>query len=196
METNLTEVFRALQDIISAPTSATSQLRTGKDDHESKFHILPQNIPRFVTPNIDWPVSSKQQPNGQKGTTLARVGSHLATTILPHLNLSSLSPNYYGFVTGGATPAALLGDFLTSIFDQNLHAHLPNESLATTLEVATLNMLVQLFRLPEAEWAIGKKESPGGGIFTTGATASNVLGLALGREFVVRKALQRRQERK
>ncbi|EHY58015.1 hypothetical protein ABEF92_003132 [Exophiala dermatitidis] len=161
---------------------------------------------------------------------LTQLATHLSTDIIPFLNLSSLSPNYYGFVTGGATPAALLGDFLASVFDQSVQVHLPQETIATTLEVVALNQLVRLFRLPEEEWGIGgrrrsetepdtksktkteaeaetdqqrgftttpsttttttRRNLGGGGTFTTGATASNVLGLALGREYVLRRAVE------
>ena len=83
---------------------------------------------------------------------------------------------------------------MTSIYDQNLAGHLPNESISTVVEAAALNMLVKLFRLPKPEWGIGTGSVGGGGLdgggtFTTGATASNVLGLAMGREYVLgRKA--------
>ncbi|KPI40151.1 L-2,4-diaminobutyrate decarboxylase [Cyphellophora attinorum] len=100
---------------------------------------------------------------------------------------SALSPNYYGFVTGGSTPAALLADWLVSLYDQNVQVHLPRETISTTVEVAALNQLVDLFRLPRETWGVGSSSSHGGGTFTTGATASNILGLALGREWVIQQ---------
>jgi len=51
----------------------------------------------------------------------------------------SAGPNYYGFVTGGATPAAIAGDWLTSIYDQNVMGS--NETIASDFEVDTLHML-------------------------------------------------------
>ncbi|EXJ72617.1 uncharacterized protein A1O5_03763 [Cladophialophora psammophila CBS 110553] len=196
--TGLAEVLRTLQHIVSSPDLAVSRHLVPSDGNgpTDRFPVLPRNIPTLPLPKLSQTLASSssgdQQRRADDDDTLERLTKHLTTTILPYLNLSSLSPNYYGFVTGGATPAALLGDFLSSIYDQNVQVHLPRETVATTLEVATLNLLLQLFRLPEAEWGIGRRGSGGGGTFTTGATASNVLGLALGREFVLRKALQRR----
>ncbi len=123
----------------------------------------------------------------------SEIFTHLLKDITPNLNLSSLSPRYYGFVIGGTTPAALTADILASIYDQNVHVHLPKETIATDVEVAALNMLLDLFYLPRAEWGISVNPrwgSEGGcGTFTTGATASNVLGLALGREFVLKERM-------
>ena len=123
---------------------------------------------------------------GRNGNEATEVLDHLLNDVVPYLNQASTSPNYYGFVIGGATETALIGDVLASIYDQNVHVHLPRETISTNVEVSALNMLLDLFDLPRAEWMIG---GAGSGTFTTGATASNVLGLALGREYVLRQAV-------
>ncbi|KAF2219198.1 pyridoxal-dependent decarboxylase [Elsinoe ampelina] len=105
--------------------------------------------------------------------------SHLNESIVPGLNQSSRSSRYYGFVTGGCTPSALAADHIVSEYDQNVSVHLPNESITTEVEDAALRMLIELLDLGEG-W--------GHRIFTTGATASNILGLACGREAVVKWA--------
>lgn len=185
-QTSLADILAALEKSLST--------QSPKEGHP--LPILPKQIPKLEDIRLQQSLSSfsaARTSNSEHQGPLTALAAHLSTSVLPFLNLASLSPNYYGFVTGGATPAALLGDFLASIYDQNVQVHLPRETLATTLEVATLNLLVQLFRLPEADWSIGGS-GPGGGTFTTGATASNVLGLALGREYVLRTALERRRK--
>jgi glutamate/tyrosine decarboxylase-like PLP-dependent enzyme len=139
--------------------------------------ILPA-IPPTLTHHTSLP--SHPLPPSSNPTTNPLL-THLSTTILPHLSLSSLSPSYYGFVTGGTTPAAFAADLLVSVYDQNTAVHLPAESIATTIDVAALNMLLDLFWLPRTAWG-------GAGTFTTGATASNILGLALGREWVLNRS--------
>lgn len=194
---SLAQILSVLQRILS-----TTEL----DQDRRSLPILPQHPPPTLD-DLQKGLARQETTSGQGSKsasasisdsnlpldTLSRLATHLIHDILPYLNLGSLSPNYYGFVTGGATPAALLGDLVASVYDQNVQVHLPHETVATTLEVAALNKLVELFRLPEAEWAIGRPGSHGGGIFTTGATASNVLGLALGREYVLRRALERKE---
>ncbi len=117
-----------------------------------------------------------------EGYGIKKTTEHLLKDIVPGLNGNSLQYNYYGFVTGGVTPAARLGESIVSLYDQNVAVHLPDQSLATTLEDRALKMLLDLFRLDQSQWS---------GQFTTGATASNIVGLALGREHVINQAIKK-----
>ncbi|UOX92843.1 pyridoxal-dependent decarboxylase [Amycolatopsis sp. FBCC-B4732] len=89
---------------------------------------------------------------------------------------ASAGPRYLGFVTGGATPAALAGDWLTSAHDQNPASGM--DSSAQDLERETVGWLAELF-------ALGPEFS---GAFVTGATMSTVTGLAIAREWLGERA--------
>lgn len=139
----------------------------------------PANEPILPTQGIKSARRALQRDIPEVGIGFERTLNHLSPDIVNGLNFSSLSPRYYGFVTGGNTPAALAADFLTSIHDQNVGVHLPEETIATNIEANTLDMLLDLLHL-DPETFTHK-------IFTTGATASNVLGLALGREWLIQR---------
>lgn len=95
---------------------------------------------------------------------LARVGTAAS--------VHSAGPRYFHFVTGGATPAALAGDWLTAVFDQNAAAW-ECSPFATEVETIALNWLKQLFGIPAGF----------GGIIVTSATMANFVGLSCARHW-------------
>ncbi|KAF2433755.1 PLP-dependent transferase [Tothia fuscella] len=143
-------------------------------------------IPETVLPTssqLDKARSSLVKTLPREGLGEQTALDHIRNDICPALNNSSKSPNYYGFVTGGTTPAAAFADNLVTEFDQNAQVHLPNETITTDVEDRALSLLCELLDLEPADW----KHK----IFTTGATASNILGLACGRQYIIEEAARR-----
>jgi glutamate/tyrosine decarboxylase-like PLP-dependent enzyme len=120
---------------------------------------------------------SAERALGQLSLRLPEDGHGAASTLVHLLDFveaapRSSGPHWFGFVTGGATPAALAADWLASALDQNaaLWIHSP---LASHLEAVSLDWLKELFRLPR-NWA---------GVLTDGATMANFVGLACARHW-------------
>ena len=82
---------------------------------------------------------------------------------------ASSGPRSFGYVVGGATPASIVGDWLTSVFDQD-----NGEGMTSFLEEETIEMLKELFRLDKGFF----------GSFVSGATMSNFVGLACARQWI------------
>ncbi|WP_348799793.1 pyridoxal phosphate-dependent decarboxylase family protein [Flavobacterium adhaerens] len=93
---------------------------------------------------------------------------------LAPLMVAQGGPRYWGFVTGGTTPASVVGDWLTTIYDPNAQATNAQGGVSALIEVETINLLLQLLSLP--------KSFLGG--FVTGATMSNFTSLAVARQWV------------
>lgn len=133
------------------------------------YWTIIRELPAAVNPpTYERPILPKE---GWGATTVLNL---FEQTIAPYLAASS-GPRYLGFVTGGVTPAALLGDWLATLFDQNVIAD--SDSIAPQIEEATIAMLRDLFSLP----------SDYQGVFVSGATMSSFAALATGRQWCARQ---------
>ncbi|MGW5187819.1 pyridoxal phosphate-dependent decarboxylase family protein [Kribbella sp. NPDC004138] len=103
---------------------------------------------------------------------IARLAEGVEDGLLP-----SGSGRFFGFVFGGATPASLAADWLTTTWDQNAGLYAASPAAAVVEEVAAA-WLVELFGLP-AGTSVG---------FVTGAQMANFTGLAAARHEVLRRA--------
>src|SRR5690349_19596785 len=108
---------------------------------------------------------------GEKGKGAEAVLDHFKTHY-SHQMANSAGPRYFGFVTGGSTPASVAGDWLVSVYDQVMSGS--NDSAAHFIERQTLHFLKQLFGLDTSYF----------GTFVTGATMSNFVSLATARQWI------------
>jgi glutamate/tyrosine decarboxylase-like PLP-dependent enzyme len=88
--------------------------------------------------------------------------------------VSSSGPRYWGYVTGGTTAAAIMGDWLTTIYDQNSQTKDGQGDISANIEIETIQLLLDLFNLP--------RDFFGG--FVTGATMSSFTCLAVARQWL------------
>ncbi len=110
-------------------------------------------------------------PLSRRGIGFQRALELFAERWEPAFSASS-GPRYLGFVTGGATPASIAGDWLTTVLDQNVAADY--DSAAAGLERETVRWLAELVGLSTVH----------SGAFVTGATMSNFVGLSIAREWL------------
>ncbi|KAF8319744.1 PLP-dependent transferase [Clavulina sp. PMI_390] len=143
-------------------TLHTAPVIAAPDAIDKAFAEIPNNLP-------------------EKGVGTSQALEFVERIVVPALATGHAGPRYFGFVIGGSVPAATYGDVLTTIYDQNVQVHLPRDTVSTVVEARVLEMLLDLFNLEREDFT--------GRTVTTGATASNVLGLACGRDFAVRSAL-------
>jgi glutamate/tyrosine decarboxylase-like PLP-dependent enzyme len=115
-------------------------------------------------------------PLEEQPTDAGVVVDELARIADPGL-MSMPSGRFFGWVIGGTLPAALAADWLVSAWDQNAAMRLATPATAAAEEAAA-GWLLDLLGLPAGS-DVG---------FTTGATMSNFVGLAAGRQYVLEKA--------
>lgn len=104
------------------------------------------------------------------GMAFADLNKLISDEVVPNLSASN-GGRYWGFVTGGANPVATYADWLVTSFNQNVSKG--GDSIASEIEQQALKWLCELFVLPDYY----------NGVFTTGATAANVLGAFTARQF-------------
>lgn len=172
--------FQAMHDLDNIPCLISSQ--------QHQIEVLQKNSQSPVKPPISLLRRAESDLHYEipdQGLGIQTTTNHLLGTIGPALNGSSLSPNYYGFVTGGVTPAARVAENFVTLYDQNVQVHLPDETVSTVVEDRALSLLLDLLHFDRRTWCERT--------FTTGATSSNVLGLASGREHVINQAIKKRK---
>jgi glutamate/tyrosine decarboxylase-like PLP-dependent enzyme len=99
----------------------------------------------------------------------------LARTAEPGL-VATTGPRYFGFVTGGALPAAVAADWLTATWDQNAGLYVMSPAAAIVEEIAGRWLIDLLGLVPGASVA-----------FVTGAHMANFTALAAARHGLLRR---------
>ncbi|HET6710958.1 pyridoxal phosphate-dependent decarboxylase family protein [Amycolatopsis sp.] len=159
MDPRLADDLHALPDLLDAASKLAAEALAGLDQRAAA-------VP---------PVAVDPAPLPLEGTGARGALAEFARRWEPGF-AAGAGPRYLGFVTGGATPASLAGDWLTAAYDQNSASGM--DSSAQDLERETVGWLAELFGLaPEFS-----------GAFVTGATMSTVTGLAIAREWLGERA--------
>ena len=126
--------------------------------------------------DVDGVAAALRRPLPDEGTEPLEVIEELIAGAEPGL-VATPSGRFFGWVIGGALPAALAADWLTSTWDQN-GVLLTSSPAAAGAEWVASEWLLDLLNLP-ANSAVG---------FVTGAMAANFSCLAAARHEVFRRA--------
>lgn len=118
--------------------------------------------------------AARDVPPPPDGIGLASALRHFHAQLQPGLS-GSAGPRWFGFVTGGADPAGIAGDWLAAAYDQNVSHDIGSNAAA--IERATAARFAELFGLGQ-----GMR-----GHFVSGATAANVVALATARQALLRE---------
>jgi glutamate/tyrosine decarboxylase-like PLP-dependent enzyme len=121
-------------------------------------------------------LAALDEPLPKEGEDATSVIERLAQVLGP-ATVASPGPRYFGFVTGGALPAALGADWLASAWDQNGFTRTSSPA-AAAVETAAERWVLEALGLP-LDAGVG---------FTTGATMGNFTGIAAARHALLERA--------
>ncbi len=121
-------------------------------------------------------VAALDEPLPERGEDDVAVLEHLVAAAGPGV-VANPGPRYFGFVTGGALPAALGADWLTSAWDQNAFSRVSSPA-AAAIEAVAERWVLEALDLPRTA-AVG---------FATGATTSNFTCIAAARHALLERA--------
>jgi glutamate/tyrosine decarboxylase-like PLP-dependent enzyme len=121
-------------------------------------------------------LAALDEPLPAHGEDDVAVLEHLATVAGPG-TVANPGPRYFGFVTGGALPAALGSEWLASAWDQNAFSRVSSPA-AAAIEAVAERWVLEALHLP-ATAAVG---------FATGATTSNFTCIAAARNALLQRA--------
>lgn len=158
-----------------------TDMRADYENLEGLLHRTADSATGFHRDLDDRPVQAPDRdhatdrPLPESGTGAAAAIAELERDVFPKLS-GSVGPRFFGFVTGGATPAAIAGDWLCSALDQN--AADPGDSAASAVAYQALTWLKDLFHLPRDRFE---------GAFVSGATMANVMGVYAGIQHLGRR---------
>lgn len=154
------------------------QLQNDLDSLESLLELVKIQGIDFLHQLANRPTSAKHTPHTNETLQETGVGGLNALKLFNQnfekLLVGSAGPRYLGFVTGGSTPASVMGDWLTTIYDQNPQATKGQGDISAIIEIETIKLLLDLFHLPNNFF----------GGFVTGATMSNFTCLAVARQWI------------
>jgi glutamate/tyrosine decarboxylase-like PLP-dependent enzyme len=148
------------------------RVRTHAADH---LHALPERPVRAAA-TADELREALGGPLPERPTDPVEVVDALAA-VADRGMTATPSPRFFGFVIGGAVPAAMAADMLTPVWDQNAGLYVAGPAAATVEEI-TRQWLIELFGLP-ADASLG---------MVTGGQMANTTCLVTARHHVLRAA--------
>ncbi|MBD1206862.1 MAG: aspartate aminotransferase family protein [Ignavibacteria bacterium] len=161
----MTNVLQRDAENISALTESVQRYAA---EYLQRLNAMPTDnaesfLPQLSLPETGWGAASTMTYIQEK---------------MQSLFVASPGARYWGYVTGGVTPAALMGDWITSTIDQNTQSLNGPGDMTALVEQQTIGMIRELLDLP-AHFMGG---------FVSGATMSNFTCLAVARQWAGARA--------